>query len=113
MHGFLINPAPPPPCRASNTRRAVTGSVTAPPAALTTQPSGISRPFSSYTLTLFAATVLVAMSRRNGGLCPAGAAKAMGLVPSTGSAPKVGTTRTPRAELATRPTTPRSAARRA
>ena len=41
---------------------------------------------------LFPATVLVAASKTNGGSLSAGAARAMGFVPSRGSAPKVGST---------------------
>jgi len=61
-------------------------------------------------LTLPAATVVVAMSSWNGGLRRAGAAKASGLVPMTGSAANVGTIDTPRVPEVTRPITPRSAA---
>ncbi|CUJ97355.1 Uncharacterised protein [Achromobacter sp. 2789STDY5608615] len=64
-------------------------------------------------MTLLAATVVVAMSSTNGSLCAAGAPKAMGLVPSMGMAPRVGTMMTPLALLVTSPTTPRSTAMRA
>jgi hypothetical protein len=53
------------------------------------------------------------MSSTKGRLRRAGAAKASGLVPSTGAAPRVGTITTVRAELATMPSTPRSVAKRA
>jgi hypothetical protein len=59
-----------------------------------------------------AATVVVAMSSWKGGFFFAGAAKASGLVPITGSAPKVGTIDTPRVAEVTMPITPRSAAMR-
>jgi hypothetical protein len=57
-----------------------------------------------------AATVVVAMSRRKGALRRAGAAKAIGFVPMTGSAPNVGTMAMPRVDAVARPMTPRSAA---
>ena len=50
------------------------------------------------------------MSRENVGWRRVGAAKAMGFVPITGSAPKVGTMLTPRVADVTMPMTPRSAA---
>src|SRR5206468_9967432 len=76
----------------------------------TTQPGGSGLWFSLYTRTLPAATVVVAMSSSNGALHFAGAAKASGFVPMTGSAPKVGTMVTPRVAEVTKPITPRSAA---
>ena len=50
------------------------------------------------------------MSSSKGWLRRAGAAKASGFVPITGSAPKVGTIVTPRVDAVTMPITPRSAA---
>src|SRR6266446_5369095 len=85
---------------------AVFGSVTGSPCASLTQPGGSGLPFSSYTLILLLATVEVAMSRRNGALRRAGAAKAIGFVPSTGTAARVGTTAMERVALVTMPTRP-------
>jgi hypothetical protein len=56
------------------------------------------------------AAVLVAMSKTNGGLHPAGAAKANGLVPNIGSAPKVGTITGWNTLLTDRPIRPRCGA---
>jgi hypothetical protein len=67
-------------------------------------------PWNSYTLTLLAATVLVDMSRTKGRFRRAGAAKAMGLVGSIGTAPRAGSTATVRAEVVTIPIMPASAA---
>jgi hypothetical protein len=57
-------------------------------------------------LILFTATVLVAMSSRKAVLRFVGAAKAMGFVPSTGMAARVGTTPMVRVALVTSPTRP-------
>ena len=88
-------------------------SVTVRPSPSTTQPGGSGQPFRSCTLILPAAVVVVAMSSTKGWLRPAGAAKAIGFVPSTGTAPRVGTMLTWRVALVTSPTAPRAAAMRA
>ena len=67
-------------------------------------------PFSQYTLSLFTATGVVAMSRLKGWCLPAGAATEIGLVPNTGTVPCVGTMVMPRAEVVTMPIMPASAA---
>jgi len=57
-------------------------------------------------LSLLLATLVVAMSSRNGALRLVGAANAIGLVPSTGTAARVGTIAIERVQLVTMPTKP-------
>ncbi|CFW08862.1 Uncharacterised protein [Bordetella pertussis] len=64
-------------------------------------------------MTLLAATVVVAMSSSNASLWAAGAPNAIGLVPSMGRAPWVGTMMSVVALLVTSATAPRCTARRA
>jgi hypothetical protein len=70
------------------------------------QPAGSGLWLSHLSLSLPTATVVVAMSRLNGLLRPAGAATEIGLVPNTGSAPKVGTIASPREEVVEMPISP-------
>ena len=100
----------PPESLRSNNAKAAFGSVIAFPLPSLTHPSGISNSRSPLTLTLLTAATVVAKSRTRGGYFPAGAARAKGLVPSTGSVPLVGTIVMPRVDVVTIPIIPDRAA---
>src|SRR3989442_12207998 len=99
-----------PPSRSLTCWNPFAESVTDLPSPSTTQPDGSGLWFSLYTRTFPAATVVVALSSSNGALRLAGAAKASGLGPMTGSAPQVGTIGPTPVAGATMPLPPPSAA---
>jgi hypothetical protein len=84
--------------------------MTGRPRRSTAHPTGIARPFLQATTAWPSEAVLVAMSSRKGRLRLAGAATAIGFVPSFGSAPKVGTTEGSATFVVTTPIMPCSAA---
>src|SRR5258708_37874696 len=89
------------------------GSALGLPSAVTSQPGGVGN-FSLALLRIFpAATVVVAMSSRNGSPGLPGAPNAIGSVPSRACAPLVGATWVPAAGVVTRPVRPASTALRA
>ena len=86
------------------------GSVLGWPSLVTSQPCGVGRFSFALLRILPAATVVVAMSSRNGSPGLPGAAKAIGSVPRRACAPLVGETWMPLAEVVTMPISPASTA---
>src|SRR5258707_6621341 len=86
------------------------GSALGLPSAVTSQPTGVGRFSLALLRILPAATVVVAMSSRNGSPGFPGAAKAMGSVPKRARAPWGGATWNPLAARVTLPSAPASRA---
>src|SRR5260370_35523590 len=88
------------------------GSALGLPSAVTSQPGGVGN-FSLALLRIFpAATVVVAMSSRNGSPGLPGAPTAIGAVPGRACGPLVGATWRPAADVGTRPVRPAPTATR-